>query len=236
MQSTDHIKILYVEDDESLAFITKDNLEQHGYHVTHAANGKEAFEIYKLQNFHLGIIDIMLPDMDGFSLVEKIRMTNQQIPILFLTAKVMQEDKIKGFTLGGDDYITKPFSIKELLLRIEVFLKRSEVKKNSMPRKIQLRDIIYEHDNLLLKVKNKEYHLTHKEGLLLNYLLINQNKILKRDDILIEVWGESDYFLGRSLDVFISRLRKMLGKENDISIENIHGVGFRLKISATKKQ
>ena len=232
MKSPERFNILYVEDDESLAFITKDNLEQHGYIIMHAGNGREAFELYKLHNFHMGIIDVMLPDMDGFTLVEKIRMTNQQMPILFLTAKAMQEDKIKGFTIGGDDYITKPFSIKELLLRIEVFIKRSEIKQNNLTTKIQIGNITFDHENLLLITKTKEYHLTHKEGLLLKYLLLNQNKILKRDDILIEVWGESDYFLGRSLDVFISRLRKMLADENDMNIENIHGVGFRLKANS----
>ena len=229
MNVKDNIHILYVEDDESLAYITKDTLEQLGYIVTHAVNGVHAFELFKNRNFQLGIIDIMLPDMDGFTLVEKIRKTNQQLPILFLTAKSMQEDKIKGLLLGADDYITKPFSIKELDLRIKVFLKRSQIPAKNFDKIVQIENIRYDHENLLLVIAGKEHNLTYKEGQLLNYLLQHQNKILKRDDILLDVWGDSDYFLGRSLDVFISRLRKIFNCQHNISIENIHGVGFRLR-------
>ncbi len=226
MNSDKHI--LYVEDDETLAFVTKDNLENHGYKVTHYGNGMDALVGFKRYSFDLCVLDIMLPQMDGFTLAEKIRKEDEQIPILFLSAKSMNEDRIKGFKIGGDDYITKPFSIEELILKIEVFLKRNLINKEEELSFYSIGKYEFHYDALTLVYNDNSRSLTQREADLLQYFARNQNKILKRPDILITVWGEDDYFLGRSLDVFISRLRKYLKDDSDIEIENIHGVGFRL--------
>lgn len=223
-------RLLYVEDDETLAFLTKDNLEVNGYDVTHCANGADALKQFEKKGFDLCLLDVMLPKMDGFSLAENIRKTNKEIPILFLTAKSMKEDRLKGFQLGGDDYIVKPFSIEELILKIEVFLKRKAVITNT-PELLSIGDFTYDHPNLKLIYKDgAEENLTQKEGDLLNYLVENKDQILKRSDILKKLWGVDDYFLGRSMDVFISRLRKYLRKDPRLKIENIHGVGFRMVV------
>lgn len=226
MNSDKHI--LYVEDDETLAFVTKDNLENHGYKVTHYGNGIDALAGFKRYSFDLCVLDIMLPQMDGFTLAEKIRKEDEQIPILFLSAKSMNEDRIKGFKIGGDDYITKPFSIEELILKIEVFLKRNLINKEEELSFYSIGKYEFHYDALTLVYNDNSRSLTQREADLLQYFARNQNKILKRPDILITVWGEDDYFLGRSLDVFISRLRKYLKDDSDTEIENIHGVGFRL--------
>ncbi|NNF36213.1 MAG: response regulator transcription factor [Saprospiraceae bacterium] len=221
-------KILYVEDDETLSFITKDNLELNGYEVTHCEDGDLAIEAYKKDHYDLIILDVMLPKRDGFDVARDIRRVDTNIPILFLSAKSMKEDRIHGLELGGDDYITKPFSIEELILRIEVFLKRKYINTVSLGR-LQLGAYYLDYSNLKLfhgeeLVKN----LTQKECDLLKLLIENKDRTLKRELILEKLWGENDYFLGRSMDVFISRLRKYLKKDPSIKIENVHGVGFRL--------
>ncbi len=229
MNSENNKNILYVEDDKALGFVTSDNLEDEGYNVVHCENGVEALKAFHKHVFDLCILDIMLPQMDGFTLAEKIREKNKQIPILFLSAKSLQEDKIKGFKLGGDDYITKPFSIEELVLKIEVFLKRNQISSGEeIADSYALGSFNLIYRELLLKNGESERSLTEREADLLLYFAQNQNKILKRSEILLNVWGEDDYFLGRSLDVFISRLRKYLKGNKGVEIENIHGVGFRL--------
>lgn len=220
-------KVLYVEDDLSLNFVTKDQLEKRNYEVVSCANGNEAFQVFKKQIFDLCVLDVMLPEMDGFELAKKIREINEHIPILFLTARSMQEDKIEGLTLGADDYITKPFNVEELCLKIEVFLKRNQVSKQLQDKytigkyKLDVRE-------QLLSIGTKEKTLTTKEVKLLALLIQRQNTLIKREHILIQLWGKNDYFLGRSLDVFISRLRKYLKEDECIAIENIRGVGFKL--------
>lgn len=224
-------KILYVEDDEVLSYVTKDNLELNGYDVVHCTNGKSAVETYKDGSFDLCLFDVMLPEMDGFELAKRIRKINHQIPILFLTAKAMKEDKIEGLRLGGDDYITKPFSIEELLLRIGVFLRRRQV--DNMEANDKLLNIgayTFDYEGYKLIFQDTVKDLTQKEADLLYLLASNPEKIIKRQDILEKLWGENDYFLGRSMDVFISRLRKYLSEDDNILIENIHGVGFRFLI------
>lgn len=221
-------KILYVEDDETLSFITKDNLELNGYDVIHCEDGEHAIEAYKEDHYDLVILDVMLPNRDGFDVAREIRRVDTNIPILFLSAKSMKEDRIHGLEIGGDDYITKPFSIEELILRIEVFLKRKYINTASLGR-LQLGDYFLDYSNLKLfhreeLVKN----LTQKECDLLKLLIENKDRTLKREIILEKLWGENDYFLGRSMDVFISRLRKYLKQDPSIKIENVHGVGFRL--------
>lgn len=222
--------LLYVEDDESLSFVTRDNLELQGYQVTYCADGKEALETIQQNNFDLCILDVMLPGADGFTIAEAIRRFNTQVPILFLTAKSMKEDRLKGLRLGADDYMTKPFSIEELILKIEVFLKRSKIATPSVPTYIMIGNYVFDHKNLTLKIGEQAKMLTQKEADLLKLLIEHKDEVIKRSFILESLWGDNDYFMGRSLDVFISRLRKYLNADLRIKIENIHSVGFKLKI------
>jgi DNA-binding response OmpR family regulator len=232
MQNKAHI--LYVEDDLYLSFVTKDNLELMGYNITCCEDGEQAMDLFTRNHFDLCIIDIMLPKIDGFTVARKIREMNHHVPIIFLTAKTLKEDRIKGLTIGGDDYMTKPFNIEELVLKIEVFLKRSQVKEEYPEDYSPLRmgSFIFDYKNQLLNLMGEQIRLTQKEADLLKYLNENRNKILKREDILISVWGNDSYYLSRSLDVFISRLRKLLDKDRRIKIKNIHGTGFTLTVVA----
>lgn len=224
-------RILYVEDDVYLSFVTKDNLELKGYQISWYEDGERALQAFSESEFDLCIIDVMLPKLDGFSLAKAIRKENTNIPILFLSAKTMKEDRIKGLEIGGDDYITKPFSIEELVLKIEVFLKRSTVKSNSNRRNIaELGKYYFDFENLELTENNVSQRLTLRESELLNLFCQNKNKILSREDILNALWKDDSYFLSRSLDVFVSRLRKLLKNESRLKIENIHGVGFVFKV------
>jgi DNA-binding response OmpR family regulator len=225
----DKARILYVEDDESLAFITKDHLEIQGYDVHHCKDGEEAQQALSHGNYDLCIFDVMLPKMDGFALCQYVRKTDPHIPIIMLTAKSLKEDKISGLKTGADDYITKPFSIEELILKMEVFLRRNRITDQKSQNESLLGQYIFDYKNLSLSIDGNGKTLTQKEADLLKVLLDNKNNVLKRSDILLKVWGEDDYFLGRSLDVFISRLRKYLSQDPNLAIENIHGVGFRLK-------
>jgi DNA-binding response OmpR family regulator len=224
------ISVLYVEDDETIAYLTKDSLILKGYHVEHAEDGETAFAIFQQKKFHLCIIDIMLPVMDGWTLAQKIREIDSAIPILFLSAKSLVEDKIRGLSLGADDYITKPFSIDELVLRMEVFLKRSSIQSPIPESLFKMGNLTIDFKNQCIFLPDRTIELTQRENELLRFLIDQANRIVKREEILKEVWGDNDYFLGRSLDVFISRLRKILAPESSIQIQNIHGVGFRLTI------
>lgn len=224
----DKAHILYVEDDEVLSFVTKDNLELNGYNVTHAKDGKEAISFFKKDKFDLCLVDVMLPEIDGFQVAEHIRSKHSEIPILFLTAKSLKEDKIKGLKIGADDYITKPFSIEELILKIKVFLKRKYIAGSHELSILKIGKYVLDHDNLQLKFDTETLQMTKKEADLLKLLITNKNKIVERGSILERIWGENDYFMGRSMDVFISRLRKYLKQDETLKIENIHGVGFRL--------
>ena len=217
--------LLYVEDDESLSFVTRDHLELHGYRVTHVADGARVMEVFADGQFDLCLLDVMLPEIDGFELAREIRRRDTQIPILFLTAKSLKEDRLQGLRLGADDYITKPFSIEELILKIEVFLRRSRG-VIARPNVQQIGLYTFDYDDLSLQYGEESRRLTQKEADLLRYLSENRNRVVKRADILEQLWGENDYFLGRSLDVFISRLRKYLREDEQLRIENIHGVGF----------
>ena len=195
-------RLLYAEDDETLSFITKDHLELQGYEVVHCVNGAIAFEVFKNEKFDLCIFDVMLPEMDGFTLAENVRKKDQQIPILFLTAKSLKEDRIHGLRLGGDDYLTKPFSIEELILKIEIFLRRSRVFE-APTQEQELFVGLYKYLPLeyqLIKDSNVRI-LTQRESELLDFLLKNKNKVIKRSVILESLWGEDDYFMGRSLDL-----------------------------------
>jgi DNA-binding response OmpR family regulator len=223
-------QILYAEDDETLAFLTKDNLEQNGYEILHCNDGMKSLEAFKNQHFDICILDIMLPKMDGFELATAIRKLDSQVPILFLSAKTLKEDRLKGLRLGADDYLVKPFSIEELVLKIEIFLKRSQ--KTTIHEKIvyTLGKYQFDADNFQVFNESEKVNLTQRESDLLRFFIINKNKVLKREEILKSLWGNDDYFMGRSLDVFISRLRKILATESTISIENLHGIGFKFSV------
>ena len=225
-----NIKILYAEDDETLAYLTKDNLEQSGYNIFHFSDGNSCLENFKRENFDICIFDIMMPKMDGFELATEIRKLNSDIPIIFLSAKTLKDDKLIGLRLGADDYLVKPFSIEELILKIEVFLKRSNKNLIKQKNHYSIGKYSFDPDNYLVFTDNEKINLTQRESELLKLFLDNKNIVLKREEILKSLWGEDDYFMGRSLDVFISRLRKILVNENGIAIENLHGIGFKFKI------
>ncbi|MBN1951667.1 MAG: response regulator transcription factor [Bacteroidales bacterium] len=226
-QSGSKARILYIEDDETIAFLTKDNLEMRGYVVDHVSDGAEAIGHFKSETYDLCLVDIMLPEVDGLTFLSKIREVNADIPVLLLTARSLTDDKIRGFSLGADDYITKPFSIDELVLRMEVFLKRSRAVRGSGVKVFRIGNTSYSFTDQSLSIGGSEVKITQRENELLNYLLNHSNQLIRREDILNSVWGDDDYFLGRSLDVFISRLRKIFADEPAILIENVHGVGFR---------
>ena len=221
--------ILLVEDDESLGFVTCDNLESRGYKVTLCTDGQEGWKSFGNEYFDLCILDVMLPKMDGFTLAQQIRQKNKLVPIIFLTAKTLQEDKIEGFKIGGDDYVTKPFSMDELALRIEVFLRRGVLYEQTEGiRKIGIFE--FDPNSFTLSIGNDIKKLTRRESEILQYLTDRTGKLVKREEILVALWGENDYFKGRSLDVFISKLRKALGSDPNVDIENYHGVGFKLVV------
>ena len=222
-------KILYAEDDETLAFLTKDNLEQN-YDVTHCENGEIALSTFKKEVFDICVLDIMMPKLDGFELAEGIRKLNTDVPIIFLSAKTLKEDRIKGLRIGADDYLVKPFSIEELILKIEIFLKRSNKISFVETKFYTLGKYQFDSKNFLVFNDAEKISLTQRESDLLKLFIDNKNVVLKREEILKSLWGTDDYFLGRSLDVFISRLRKILVSEKTIAIENLHGIGFRFSI------
>ncbi len=220
-------KILYAEDDETLAFLTKDNLEQSNFKVVHCSDGESCFEMFKKEVFDICLFDIMLPKKDGFELAEAIRTINKNIPIIFLSAKTLKEDRIKGLKLGADDYLVKPFSIEELILKIEIFLKRSQKNESDQKSNYRIGKFVFDSENYSLISQKEKISLTQRESELLTLFLQNKNKVLKREQILNSLWGSDDYFMGRSLDVFISRLRKVFAEDKNITIENLHGIGFK---------
>ncbi len=225
-------KILYVEDDPTLAFVTLDNLTLKGYAVDFAEDGLKALAMTEQQDYDLFILDVMLPGMDGFSLATEIRKRNPETPVIFLTARSFMEDRIRGLQLGGDDYITKPFSMEELVLKIEIFLKRSRIMPFRKPAEgvVRLGQYDFDPSNQSLMMDGEFQSLTFRECQLLKLLNDNLNQIVKREQILMEVWGNDQYFSSRSLDVFISRIRKLLKSDPGIKIENIHNIGYRMKL------
>lgn len=222
-------RILFVEDDDNLRFVVEDNLRMEGFTVQCCADGLEGKEAFSQDKFDLCILDVMMPKMDGITLAKEIRARDASIPILFLTAKGQKEDRINGFHAGGDDYITKPFSIEELICRINVFLRRSQAE--GQPKKeavYRLGSTSFCYELLELTSKDSLRALTQREADLLRVLCENKGQVVKRDELMKTVWGEDDYFIGRSMDVFISKLRKYLKHEPAIEIMNVYGVGFRL--------
>lgn len=223
-------KVLLVEDDSSLAFLIKDSLEENGYEVFYGADGVEGYQLFMKHNVDICLLDVMMPKRDGMTLAGQIRKKNEKVPILFLTAKTMDEDRIAGFKAGGDDYITKPFNMEELLLRINVFLKHTQDNTEDAQVIFQLGNVTFDSQNLVLREGEKETQLTQKESDLLHYLCLNANAVVKRDDVLMNVWGKDDYFLGRSMDVFMTKIRKYIKDIEGVELQTIHGVGFKMVV------
>lgn len=225
------IKILLAEDDLNLGYIISDQLKSDGYDVTLCIDGAEAYKRFNDEKFHICILDVMMPKKDGFSLASDIRKIDSEIPILFLSAKSMIEDKVLGFKSGGDDYLTKPFSIEELQIRLTALLKRIKIQTNLPEEKIfKIGSYLFDSENFNLKHLEFEKTLTKKEAQILKILYKFKNQVVERDVVLNAVWGQDDYFVGRSLDVFITKLRKYFKEDEGIQISNIHGIGFKLTI------
>lgn len=225
--------ILLVEDDKNLGFVIKDFLSESGYAVDLADNGNLALSMFLPGKYDICLFDVMLPVKDGFTLAEEVRQKDSHVPIIFLTARSMKEDKIRGFRIGADDYITKPFSTEELLLRIEAILRRTKILE---PNKVLEQEIFsvgkytFDYSNQNIEFEGQKRGLTRKEADVLRLLCINLNQVVRRDFALKLIWGEDDYFMGRSMDVYITKLRKILKDDPAVSIQNIHRTGFKLEI------
>lgn len=226
------IQILLAEDDFNLGFVVKDLLEDEGYDVKLCSDGVAALQAYNEKPFDLCLFDVMMPLKDGFTVAENIRKVDPEMPIIFLTAKSQTDDKVKGLGLGADDYITKPFENAEFLLRIENVLRRTGKKKHRKdPDEFSIGKFTLDTKNLTLSASDDDLQkLTAKEAKILRLLCLNVNSVVERDVLLNSVWGKDDYFTGRSMDVFITKLRKYLKNDESVKIQNIHGVGFKLEI------
>ena len=220
-------RILLAEDDTDLGNILSQYLSMQGFKVILARDGEEAWESFQDKPADICVLDVMMPKMDGYEVAVKIKNKSPDIPFLFLTAKSLKEDRIKGLKIGADDYISKPFDVDELVLRITNILKRTSI---TLEENTQIGKYEFSFEELVLKGPEDSHKLTMKEGMLLRYFLEHQNKLVKREDILIELWGENDYFLGRSMDVFVSRLRKYLQSEKTVAIDTVRGTGYIFRI------
>ena len=224
------VKILLAEDDVNLGFVISDQLKSDGYDVTLSTNGVEALVNFHEQKYHLCIFDVMMPLKDGFTLAKDIRKTDQKTPILFLTAKTMTDDRIEGFKSGGDDYLTKPFSMEEFSFRVKALLKRVKIIPVKESPVIKIGSYFFDTSEFCLILDEQIKKLTKKEAQILKILCKYVNEVTPREIILNSVWGQDDYFTGRSMDVFITKLRKYLKEDADVQIENIHGIGLKLSI------
>ncbi len=227
------VKVLLVEDDPVLGYVVKDFLQKQDFDVTHCTDGDAAWHQFMKNIYDICLLDILLPGKkDGMELANSIRKKNEHIPIILLSSKNMDNDKIAGFETGADDYITKPYNLQELLLRVQVFLKRTKKKAEAQPMVFQIGDLNFDYTNLTLGNDEVEHQLTQREADLVRYLCMNANRVLKRDEILMNVWGKDDYFLGRSMDVFITKVRKYLRSQNVAKLQTIHGIGFKFNYNA----
>ena len=222
--------VLLLEDDTNLGLILQEHLQMKGYHVSLCVNGEEGLKAFRDGTFDLCLVDVMMPKKDGFAFAHEVRRTDKETPLIFLTAKSLKEDKIKGFTLGCDDYITKPFSIEELILRIQAVLKRTGKAgpAEESPTQFAIGRFSFDSQRQVLSLAGEERKLTPKETELLHLLCLHMNRTLPRETALRRLWGDDSYFSGRSMDVFISKLRKYLKPDPNVEIMGIHGQGFRL--------
>ena len=220
------IKVLLAEDEETLAMIVKESLETRSFEISVAHNGVEALHTYLNHKFDILVLDIMMPEKDGLSLAKEIRKTDKHIPIIFLTAKSQVQDVVEGFQSGANDYLKKPFSMEELIVRIQALVRRinpvTEMKIQNIGK------YSFDYTKQFLKVENEVFSLTHREAELLQMLLNNKNEIVERSIILTKIWGKDDFFNGRSMDVFITKLRKKLSQDESIQIINIRGQGYKI--------
>ena len=223
-------KILLVEDDNNLGNLLQDSLELKNFEVTLKRNGEDGWNEYKIGKFDMCILDVMMPKKDGFSLAKDIRRANAQIPIIFLTAKVLKEDTIEGLKIGADDYLTKPFSMEELTLRMENIFKRVPKAEVSEQNEFQIGKYMFDNSSRTLTIGETHLKLTTKESELLKMLSLHIDKLLERDIALNTVWGTDSYFAGRSMDVYIAKLRKYLKEDTSVEILNVHGTGFKLLV------
>ena len=222
------IKILLVEDDPVLGFVVKDFLQKQNFDVNLCTDSDTAWQQFMKNIYDICLLDVMLPGKkDGIELANNIRKKNEDIPIMMLTSKSMDDDRLAGFEVGADDYVIKPYNMNEVLKRIQVFLKRSKKKELEGPAKFKIGNLDFDYKNLTLVSETENYQLTQREADLFRYLVVNKDKVLKRDEILMNVWGKDDYFLGRSMDVFITKVRKYLKNQTATKLQTIHGIGFK---------
>jgi DNA-binding response OmpR family regulator len=231
--SEEKFKILLAEDDLNLGVLLVDYLEAEGFEVKLCKDGELALKAFEGNQFDLCLLDVMMPKMDGFSLAKWIRTTDKKMPVIFITAKSLREDKFKGYGLGADDYITKPFDEEELLWKIKAVIRRiPENTSEGRTEIISLGKYTFDFNNQSLTTGGKTRRITEKESDILNYISARRNKVIKREELLKDLWGENDYFFGRSLDVFITKIRKYLKEDPKLSIENVFGVGFIFNVPA----
>ncbi|MDZ4664496.1 MAG: response regulator transcription factor [Bacteroidota bacterium] len=227
------LKILLAEDDLNLGFLLVEYLETEGFEVKLCKDGELALKTFQNSSFDLCLLDVMMPKLDGFSLAKEIRLKDKIIPVIFITARSLKQDKLKGYDLDADDYITKPFDEEELLWKIKAVIRRvPENKSDNKTELIRIGEYIFDFNNQSLTISGKTKRITEKESDILKYLCVYQNKVIKREDMLKDLWGENDYFFGRSLDVFITKMRKYLKESPCVSIENVFGVGFIFNVPA----
>jgi DNA-binding response OmpR family regulator len=223
---------LLAEDDENLGALLSTYLNSKGFQTKWVKNGEEAISYYHSFNNAIDfiILDVMMPDKDGFSVAKEIRLTDKKTPILFLTAKSMKDDKLKGFEVGADDYLTKPFAMEELIARIHAIIRRTGDSSLVKDERLSIGSLDFDPNKSILYTKEGEKKLTTKENALLTLLVRNINEVLDRQATLRAIWGDDNYFNGRSMDVYIAKLRKLLSEDPNIEIMNIHGIGFKLII------
>jgi DNA-binding response OmpR family regulator len=228
-------KILLVEDDPNLGALLQDYLQLKGkFEVVLCKDGDEGLSAFTQNDYDLLILDVMMPKKDGFTLGKEIRKINPNVPIIFATAKNMMEDKAEGFNLGGDDYITKPFRIEELLLRINALLKRVNNignKEDELPSRFHIGKYVFDYTTQQIQINGNQQKLSTKEAELLRMLCLKKNEVLTREEALLQIWHDDNYFNGRSMDVFLSKIRKYLKDDPDVEIINIHGKGYKLLVS-----
>jgi DNA-binding response OmpR family regulator len=229
----ERLRILLAEDDLNLGVLLVDYLETEGFEVKLCKDGELALKVFQASRFDLCLLDVMMPKMDGFSLAKEIRKKDKEVPVIFISAKSLKEDKLKGYGLGADDYITKPFDEEELLWKIKAIIRRIPENRNTnVTELVELGKYTFDFNNQSLTIGSKTKRITEKESDILYYLSRHQNHVIKREDLLKNLWGENDYFFGRSLDVFITKIRKYLKEDPAISIENVFGVGFIFNVPA----
>lgn len=221
------VRILYVEDEPFLGRIVKESLESRNYDVHMVTDGKDAVPVFRQQRPHICVLDIMLPNKDGYAIATDIRATDPQVPIIFVTAKTQTEDVVKGFETGGNDYLRKPFSMEELIVRVNNLLKLSRVSSSTPAQPLPLGKFEFHPTRYELKAGDSVRKLSHREAMLLSVLTENKNVIVQRKDILLRVWGDDSFFNSRNLDVYITKLREYLREDPAVEIVTIKGVGYR---------